>query len=63
MAYDLTLAQVEGLEKRGEELARACKWNGVDILAIAMYALEDANFHAEAAKLGELVDDLEHAND
>lgn len=60
MGYDLPLDQVKELEKRGAELAAACKWNGTEILAIAMYALTDANFHAEAAKLGDMVDELEH---
>ena len=60
MAFDLTLDQVKVLETRGAELARQCKWNGEEILAIAFHALTEANFHKEAAKIADIMDDEEH---
>ncbi len=59
MTYDLTLDQVRTLEARGRDLAQQCKWSGEEILAIAVYALEDSNYHTEASKIRDVIDDLD----
>ena len=57
MAFELKLDQVKELEKRGAELASSCKWDGPTIMAIAYHALTEANFHKEAAKLLDIMDE------
>src|SRR5581483_1349632 len=41
-------------EVLGVILAKYCRWDGPKILTIAIQALEDANFHMEAAEVQEI---------
>lgn len=43
------------LKEFGIKLAKQLKWSGVDILIIAQAALEESNFHPEAAVVESLV--------
>ena len=47
-------------EVLGVILAKYCRWQGSKILDIAIQALDDANFHTEAAKVQEIADGLVH---
>ena len=42
-------------EKLGQELASKLRWDGVGILLVAKAALTDANFHAEALVIEQLI--------
>jgi hypothetical protein len=44
--------------KAGRDLAVKCDWNGYLIMIAAGAALEDANFHTEAAILRKMAEDL-----
>lgn len=46
-------------EVLGVILAKYCRWEGPKILDIAIHALDDANFHAEAAKVQEIAETLQ----
>jgi hypothetical protein len=61
MTFKLTVEEVKQLEQRGAELAKSCKWDGQEILALAFHALTDANFHKEAEALADLME-CEHAH-
>jgi len=39
----------------GIALARFCDWDGLPLLRIFHWALEDANYHAEAAQVWEMI--------
>ncbi len=45
-------------EAAGVELSKRCKWDGYLILRAAGAALEDANFHKEAAIVRKMAEDL-----
>lgn len=45
----------EGL---GLLIARATRWDGIQIMRIFTHALEDANFHEQAAKVDEMIEKL-----
>lgn len=47
-------------EVLGVILAKYCRWDGPRILDIAIHALDDANFHTEAAKAQEIAESLQH---
>ena len=49
-------------EALGLLIARFFKWDGLAILRAAQYALEDANFHAESAKVAAMADEVENGN-
>jgi hypothetical protein len=40
----------------GQELAAKCNFNKDQILAVAFQALEDANYHVEAAQVLDMID-------
>lgn len=42
----------------GMLLSKFTEWNGLAILTIARYALEDANFHSECEEIDKLIDNL-----
>lgn len=46
-------------EAVGVLLARATEWDGLEILRIAQYGLEDANFHHESGIVSDLADRVE----
>lgn len=55
---------VEGYEASEEEalgiaLARHFRWDGIALMKMAAAALEDSNYHAEAAKLDEMIEEAE----
>ena len=65
---DALIAELEGHifnvkvgkeEVLGVILAKYCRWEGAKILDIAIHALEDANFRAEAAKVQEIAESLQ----
>lgn len=58
MRTDFTVDQVKEIEAKGCDLARSCRWDRAEIMAIAYHALIDANFPTEAAKLLEIADAL-----
>ncbi len=45
----------------GIALAHHFKWDGTSILEVAASALEDANFHAEAAAINKMLEKYEMA--
>lgn len=49
------LKSPQELERIGTALARDLSWNGVEVLQVAWSALTDANFHAEAKLLEQIV--------
>lgn len=46
-------------ETLGIALARHFRWDGIALMKMAAAALEDSNFHAEAAKLDEMIEEAE----
>lgn len=46
-------------EVLGVILSKYCRWQGPKILDIAIHALDDANFHVEAAKVQEIAEGLQ----
>lgn len=53
----------EQLEKMGRNLACDVAWNGDQVLIVAIEALTDANFHAEAKVLQKMLDALLNSDD
>lgn len=65
---DALIAELEGRifnvkvskeEVLGVILTKYCGWEGPKILEVAIRALDDANFHAEAAKVQEIAESLQ----
>jgi hypothetical protein len=50
-------------EGMGIELAKQLRWDGIGILKVAISALHDANFHAEADEVQRSLDELEAMED
>ena len=46
----------ETMVQFGQELAAKCNFNKDQILSVAFQALEDANYHAEAAQVLDMID-------
>jgi len=46
----------ETMVQFGQELAAKCNFNKDQILAITFQALEDANYHVEAAQVLDMID-------
>jgi len=51
--------QIQGL---GIALAKWSTWDGLEILKVCYAALEDANFHSEAEKIQEMINNIESDN-
>lgn len=49
-------------EALGLLIARFFHWDGLSILRAAQYALEDANFHGESAKVSDMADAVENGS-
>lgn len=50
-------------EALGILIARFFQWDGLAILRAAQYALEDANFHGESAKVSDMADTIENGRE
>jgi len=61
--YFIPEYQASDEEAMGLLLSQFFEWDGLAILRTAKWALEDANFHRESAKVAELVEALEWDED
>lgn len=54
--------EASDVEAMGLLVSKYFDWNGIAILDTASYACEDANFHTEASKIGEMINHINSFN-